>query len=421
MSEKNVFDVVVVSAFGRGHWIAAELQREKMRVLLLDVTSRLGLWPVEDQAGPFGVFRSEKFPQTAVERWTQDDPVEMLENGFTVWTEAGPLELKGPLTRLHLEKMGGVEAWTEVLAHGGRLPSTSRPFEKSWLGALAQQLAATVYRPSARALGGGRALPLMAPFGVRFATRQGLSRNLDWLRSLGVVASEKSELVDFSFHGRRRLSGAECKGEIAGLVRFEQLVWCLTGAETRDLSEKLVEHLYPGGVVDASWCWLRYRLKVKPCPELAVLPLHSVWIDELGAPWTHANLMVVQKTALVEGLDAWIRLPALQRFNRDYLHEHGQRVISFFRRRLPLAEPEIQSYPQEASYTSSELGQPRFPLWDEALPPTRGRRSLENGHFDSPENHENHSLDAEFDAQKELRDRLVRWWKAQLAKKEARP
>lgn len=421
MSEGNNFDVVVVSAFGRGHWLAAELQREKMRVLLLDVTSRLGNWPVEDQTGPFGVFRFERFPESHQERWIHDDPVESLANGFTVWAEGGPLEMKGPLTRLHLERMGWQDSWSEAIGHARRPSIPAADFSRAWVVALAQQIAATVYRPSARATLGGRPLPLTAPFGVRFSTRQGHARNLEWLRSRGVVASEKTEILDFSFEGRKRVSGAEVKGELSGLIRFGQLVWCLTGAETQDLSEKLAAHLYSGTVPEPDWCWLRYRLKVQASPEVELLPLHSVWIDELGAPWTHANLVVIQKTRSPESVDAWVRLPALQRFNKDYLHEHGLRVRTFVRRRLPLSEAEIQSYPQEATYTSKDLGQPRFPIWSEANPPARARRSLENGHFDSPENHDNHSLDAEYDSQKDLRDRLVRWWKVLTAKKEATP
>lgn len=416
------FDVLVVSAFGRGHWIAAELARERMRVLLLDVTTRLGNWPVEDQSGPFGVFRYEGFSPSYLERWTQDDPVEMLENGLTVWPPGGPIELKGPLTRLHLQKMGWPEGWTEPLAHARRVGSASPEiFHKTWIASLAYQLAATVYRPSALAMSGGRPLPVFASFGVRFPSRHGLMRNLDWLRSLGVTVSDRSELVDLSFSEKKQISGVELKGEMSGLVRFNQLVWCLTGGETGDLSAKLVRHLYPGGVVEASWCWIRYRLKVQPTPDVSTIPLHSVWIREIGAPWTHGNLMVVQKTPSPEGLDAWVRLPVLQRFNRDYLEEQGRRILSLVNERLPLASAEIQSYPQEATYPPGELGQPRFPVWDEGTAPSKGRRSFENARFDSPEDHMNYSLDCEYDAQKTLVAGLLDWWRQLNAQKEAQP
>lgn len=419
--DPNQYDAVIVSAFGRGHWLAAELQRERLRVLLLDVTSRLGVWPVEDGEGPFGVARLERFSESFLERLNHDDPVETVETGWTFWLPEGPIEFKGPLTRFHAEKLGLPPAWLEALSKGERYGDETafeRDFPGHWLQGFAQQLGATRYRPSALALAGGRPLPLTANFGVKFASRQGLASNLDWLRQKGVTVSDRTEVLDVAFLSRKEVSGLELKGEFSGLVRSAGFLWTLTGGETHFLSPKLAEHLYPKGLIEPSWCWVRYRLLARVHPELERLPLHTVLIEDPEKPWAHSNVLILMKTPAEGRLDGWIRIPAGQRFNRDYLVEHGRRLVETLSRRLPLSHPEIQSLPQEGSYTFQELGPPRVPIWDAGDNPESGRRDAVNVFFESPENRENHSLDSEFDQQKALRDRVVAWWKNRLIRQQ---
>ncbi|MBX2986414.1 MAG: hypothetical protein KF802_00825 [Bdellovibrionaceae bacterium] len=416
--EMKTHDVLVVSAFGRGHWLAAELHQQRMKVLLLDVTAKLGVWPAEDSEGPFGVFRLERYSPSFQARLAHDDQIEEIESGFTIWPPEGVMEFKGPLTRFHWMRQGFPREWLEQLGRGETPSDVRRDADlmSVWPLALAHQLAATRYRPAASALQSRRALPLTANFGLRFATRQGLSKNLQWLADQGVECSDRTEILDLSFRGRGEVSGAELSGARSGLVHFDQMIWTLTGAETAFLSEKLAGHLYPGGFTAPSWCWLRYRLTVQSCPEVQRLPLQVVMVDDLESPWTHQNLMIVQKTPSEERLDVWVRLPAIQRFNRDYLAEYGRRILKTFAKRLPTSNPEIQSLPQEASYTSQELGEPRLPLWEAGSHPERGRRKASNLHFESPENRETHGIDEEFDHQSLLRDRLVRWWQIQQQK-----
>lgn len=419
--EMNSFDAVIVSAFGRGHWLAAELRRERLKVLLLDVTSRLGVWPVEDGEGPFGIVRVERFSESFLERLTHDDPVETVENGWTLWLPEGPVEFKGPLTRFHAEKLGLPASWLEALAKGERAGDAgpvAADFPKSWLLGFAHQLASTRYRPSARALEGGRPLPLTANFGVKFASRQGLNSSLEWLRQKDVTVSDRTEILDVAFQSRREVSGLELKGEFSGLVRSGCFLWTLTGGETKFLSPKLAEHLYPKGDVEPSWCWVRYRLSARVHPELERLPLHTVLVDDPETPWTHSNVLILMKTPAEGRLDAWIRIPAGQRFNRDYLGEHGRRIVETLSRRLPLSHPDVQSLPQEASYTFQELGPPRVPVWEAEATPEKNRLAAGNVFFENPENRENHTLDSEFDQQRALRDRVMTWWKIRQQKKQ---
>lgn len=419
----NAYDVIVVSVEGRGHWLAAELRKERLTVLLIDVTKSLGVWPPEDREGPFGVFRVEGFAESFLERLAHDDATENVANGFCFWPRSGPLELKGPLTHYQWSRQGFDETWLERLSHGEKpaAASTSDGVLKAWPAALAQQLASTIQRPAYRALEAGRPLPIAATFGVRFATRAGLVKSLDWLRSLDVAVADDLEILDLSFKARREISGLEVKGSRtadgkkaagapSGVITCDQMIWTLTGGETRFLSDRLAEHLYPKGIAEPEWCWVRYRLDVRESAELAVLPLHVVMIDDLESPWTHSNVVVLQKTPSPRALDAWIRIPALQRFNKGYLEEHGRRILTQLGSRLSGIEATVQSLPQEASYTSQELGEPRVPVWAEGSRPDKGRRKAMNLHFENAENRASYGIDEQFDHQRRLRDQILNWW-----------
>lgn len=421
--EDMSFDAVVVSVFGRGHWIASELAREKMKVLLIDLSSKMGPWPAEDGEGPFGVFRLERYSESFTERWINDDPVATVDNGWTLWLDRGPFEFKGPLTRHHFQTQGWPEKWSELFQKGESLGAEkvrageTWDFSKRWLPALAAQAGATRSRLSAKALEGGRPLPIMANFSVRWSTRQGLRKNLDWLVSKGVRTTQQSEILDLAFRSRRELSGLELSGELSGLLRFQRLVWTLGADETAFLSRTLFEKLYPGGRAEADWCWLRFRLQMKESPELSVLPLHAVLIRDIDSPWTHQNLIVLQRTPAARQFDAWMKLPSGQRYHKSYLEEHGRRLLVELGRKLPGGEPEILDLPQEARYTSTDLAGPRFPVWGEGQDPVKGRARFVNVDFESAENRENHSLDCEFDHQKRLIEKLLLWRKNQLAQK----
>ncbi|RYZ83513.1 MAG: hypothetical protein EOP06_19855 [Proteobacteria bacterium] len=84
--------VLIVSAHGRGHWLAAELHREHIPVTVIDVSSKLGVWPPEDLEGPFGFLKSEELTPSQSERVFAEDAYISVDEGFTTWLPDGPLE-----------------------------------------------------------------------------------------------------------------------------------------------------------------------------------------------------------------------------------------------------------------------------------------------------------------------------------------
>lgn len=421
--------VLIVSAYGRGSWLAAELQHENIPVVLIDVTAKLGVWPAEDIEGPFGFFRSEEMKDSQSERIFSEDAFESVDQGFTIWLPDGPLELKSSLTDYRLAKHKQNKEVCNALMSGkanyknlaGIQKWASENFKKSWIMHLAHQWGATTYVPSTRASLSGRALKLMNPFSIRKATRAGQQKSNEWLKDKSVEVYQQTEILDLSFENKKKISGIEIHGGRSGLMHVQQLVWMLSSEESFFVAPKIAKSLFPEGALEPEWCWVRYRLKMSGCPERDALPLHVLLVDQITSPWTHQNLMVVQRTASDDQFDIWIRIPNVQRFNKEYLRIRGEKLMEILGKRMPLVLPEIQSYPQEFYYTYSQIGPSSFPVYGQGGEGRRRKIGFSNVYLDSPETWKNFSWDEQFESQSLIRDSLRKWWKLLQQKKEKEP
>lgn len=402
----------IVSAFGRGHWLAAHLQKQGIETTLLDVSAQLGQWPAEICEGPFGLLKSDQLDELMLASLNSGDLWQELPEGFSLWTQKEVFDFKGPLIRFKLEKMGLSSEMQEALLAGQTSKAMqSLEFQKQWLPALLTQLSSTYYLPSIQALSKNSEIPgVGANYSVRYSTRQGHEKSLHWLSSMGVRVLSQSELVDLAHLNKKSLAGAELRGEQQGVYRFEQLVWGLTSEETYFLNEKVAKQIFTQQN-ESVWCWLRYRIHIGPCIERDLLPLSSVLLEDEMAPWTHENMMILQRTVLPEQFDIWLRLPTVQRFNKDYLTQRGGEIVRTMRGRLTSseasAEIKIQTYPQEYYYTYAQLGAPRFPLFDSFI---GGGVKMTNLHFLSPETWRHYGAHFMSMAEKELSSGITKWW-----------
>ncbi len=417
--------VTLVSAFGRGHWLAAALAKEGLKVTLIDVSSRLGVWPSEDVEGPFGFFRNDRITPLQTERIFSEDPFEEVSNGFTLMLKEGPIEFKSPLTGFYFDREKWSQSVFNLMAPGNANEVSQHPqvynainsknFMNQWVVHFSHQWASTTYVPSARAARHGKALSLLSSFYVRNATRKGLDNSLAWLQDKNVEVLKQSEIKDFSFGSGKTISGLELLGEKQGLFRTDQLVWMLTSEESYYINEKVAKYLY-GAALEPEWCWVRYRVKLADCSERNSLPLHIVHMRDLHSPWTHENMLVLQRTALADQFDAWIRIPNVQRFNKEYLTHRGEAMCAMISEKITSSAPQIHTYPQEYYYTYSQLGASRFPVFAEVSSVPRGRSLFGNLYLDGPEVWTQYAWDVMFEKQDSIRVEIANWWKLGLQK-----
>ncbi len=418
-------DVFIVSAFGRGDWLAVELKKSGMSVAFIDVSAQLGNWPVEDITGPFGLFMLERYHQSYLEYISQIGNFSAVESGFTVWTSDGPIEMKSPVTAYRFSQMGLHPQVRDFLSHyetfdlKNKKALQNESFQRVWPLNLAHQLGSTTYMSNRTALEGDSSLPINQSFLVNRPGRDVFERSLKWVESHGIKVFTGGKIVDIAILGRHALAGVEIQGPQAGFFKFDNLVSCISSEETYFIDERLGKKLFPQGAMECHWSWMRFRLKVENCGEISSLPQHLCWITDVMEPWTHENLCLLQKTALLENLDAWVRVPTVQRFNKDYLTNLGARILRNFEEKIPLSKPEILTYPQAYYYTYKDLGPPRFPVYLAEDSASRRSRFFKNFFRDGFEVWNQFSLDHQFDAQIQLRNKIVdQWQQLQIKKKE---
>lgn len=417
--------LVMVSAFGRGNWLATELASLDFDVHLIDVTEGLGRWAPEDWEGPFGYFETDEILQTQRTRLDEEDYSEVVDDGFVLWLKSGPLDLRGSHSQYLLESREVPPEVQEYIASYDRLSEKRKSelkkfmrgcgFNQIWFAALAHTLGCPVVSFDLDAINHGRPLPLFAPALVRRVSRRGSEKSLMWVESKGVKVYQKAKLKDISIFGKNIL-GIEIESAWSGVLNADQFVLALNSMECQYLSSKIGLQLFSGGPLKPEWVWLRYRLNLQANEVSETLPLKFVLIEDLALPWTHHNLQLIQKTVTREAYDIWVRAPEAMRFQKNYLEELGQKIIETLSSRVPGSTPIMVDMPQDYLYGEQQLGPARFGVYSADRLHKLKRPNLINTHFDSSEQWEMLDWNGQFQHQRKIFYK-IKLWKAQYDRK----
>ena len=411
------YDVAVVSCFDRAYWLASELQGRGLRVCFIDLTDEMGLWPPEDIEGPFGYFAQEKMPASYLKIVDRLTTLRSQSWGMCVWAGSknfqrlGPIQMKSPVFRDQMQ-MQQIK-----IPDGSDL--TNAPFAENWLKLFCQQFGAlAVCRQGESVSSLTNQYPMNATkeFMMRSPVRSDYQKLKQELVHQGVHFISGSEIVDLSFSSNSSIGGIELQKNNSGLMKFDELVWCLNSEETKFLNKKVFQHLF-AEVIDPVWSWVRYRIKMNPCFELSHLPEHFVMIGEVFEPWTHANYMIVQRTSAAEQMDFWLKIPSLQRFNKSYLRYREEQVKNVISERLPLSQPEILSYPQEYFYTADELGPSLYSEYDFQSHGRSPQKQFRNVHFIQSIQQQRYSLYERYLLERNILDHVVKNWEVKMEQK----
>lgn len=414
MSLENQFDVIVVAKFFQGPWLAAELQKKNFKVLLIDLSSHLGAWTPEDVEGPFGHFKTDSFKQSYLEKRNNEEVDHEVENGFTIWRKSGPLEFKGPLSGFYLENLGLDQKTAELFTRTTRAEKINQEdylqhYDRFWPLSLSQQLAATRFMSLQQSFQMASGLPFQSPFFIRWPSRNSLEKSMQWLKTMNVRTTTTTNIIDLSLGPGKTIQGVELKGELSGLVKSENLIWCLTSEETYFYNSLIGQEIFPQGSLECQWSWLRYRLKYESNDRTHALPLHFCTVENESLSMTHENLILWQKTASSELIDAWVRLPSVQRFNKSYLAKHGEKIKNILQQRVEMPSVEVHSFPQEYYYTYHQMGPSQHPMYSKEADSQKRRKSgYKNISLYSNETVEHYSDEFFQSAQQGIIDQLIR-------------
>jgi hypothetical protein len=394
---EELADVVIVSIFGRGNWLASELATRGWRVTLVDVSSRMGAWEPEDYEGPFGLLEDANLLATQKARLMDDGDTVVAPNGFTFWLPDGPFEGKSELTTFQLEQ----RSIPKVVENYLRKATSSRteaeslrpavralPFSANWLAQFAHQFASTVHVENYRCLEVGRPAPLFSPLLMRHATRVGHQRGLKNTLSSGASVRANAGVRDIRLVGNT-VDAVEVEDDRAGIERGRAFVWMLSGEESLRFPTSVHATLFPNGAMGPDWYWTRFQVRLGGKASAAMIPPWFVTTRDRLLPWTHANLMIVRTRKPVSDIDdevdVWMRIPLWARFDFKYLQTIRDEMEAVLAERIPQSAPVTTVMPLEAQVSREKLGPPRHPVYNQnSFARTQPLRA-KNLFFDSPD------------------------------------
>jgi len=411
-----VKQVALVSAFGRGNWLASELKSMGYSVHLLDVTSNLGRWTPEDREGPFGFYHTKDLRASQLERIVEEDYLDEVKQGLTLLLKRGPLELKSQLNFFWLENLNVSQELRNYVFSYASLSSekrkkllaevTGKPFAETWFLNLAHQLASNVYKSNEESYQYGEPTPCFSTLSVRRASRRGYDKSLEWCESKGISVYRKASIKDISID-KKHCIDIEYQSEKSGALTCDHYIWMLSSEETEYLNPKISRELFPSGVLKSEWTWTRYRFNFSEGSYLQSLPQYFVIIEDLNLPWTHENLCIVEQTVKETVFDIWVRIPTIHRFQKSYIEELSEKVSRLITDKLPYSSPQLLDPPQEYLYNFNELGPGVFPVYNDEEFEAFKPRSIKNMFFNGPEKYSQFTWNNIFKSQEKILDYFV--------------
>jgi hypothetical protein len=385
-------DLVIVSAFGRGNWLATELAGRGWKVSLVDVSEKLGEGEPEDAEGPFGLFDS---PDLLPSQKNFFSDAQVLRSGFTVWLPEGPLECRSELTEFQLKARGLAPMLESYLRRplsarreAGRERGSLRKqdYKSVWLAHLAHQVTSPLMNENQIALNSGEPAPLFSTFAIRHGERTGWKNGLRACEEKGVKVFASAGLNSVRMHGRgldtveildsvpNNQINNQLSGQLSGqsntqsrTIGARTFVWMLSSAETEQLSPAVSRHLYPQGPISEDWFWARYQVELGGKVFDEQIPAHVALISDLFLPWTHANLLILRKrarsttaTRSKTAIDVWLRLPTFARGELNYFTKIKSEIERALAAKIPFAEPHVVKVPLQTT------GPVRFPIFEQA-------------------------------------------------------
>lgn len=312
---KPLYDVVLVSAFGRLEPLAIELVQRGMDVALLDVTKAFSSLDWRDINGPFPmVTPSPAFPSHM--DWLVARSSTELDRGFSLWLRGGPLELRGPMGTFYSDKNLEVGLLRDYLAK--RLQSKSNSifskmyrdleFKENWLIHLSHALTQNQMTLHCRSALQGQAFPLNQSVQLLRLTKESLGELRGAAINSGVDYFDQTELTGIQTNGRYL---DEIQADHRLKLRAPFFVWGLNQEESYSLNPALFPQMFnQSKPVLSDWVWRRLELKTSE-EIFQAMPDSFLMIQNPEWSWTNENFVLFKKDSDGEW-DLWLRTP------RDY-------------------------------------------------------------------------------------------------------
>lgn len=391
----KVRDIVIVSAFDRGSWLALELSKKFENVCIIDVSDSLGRWTPEDWEGPFGYFHTQYQENSSFAVWAEGESVRQSRKGISFWLKEGPLELKGPLYKFKRQKLEISEYLEDYITNFKETDKNTlkskqesilnTEFKSTWLAHMSHQLAGNVWRENYDAISPTPPLPLFSKHSFKTPSHSSRIDRLTKLSDMGVEVWKNSKILDLIVE-KKDFQGIEVKsGGASAIIQSKNWIWMLSSEESQWLNSSMTDVLFNSAVLEPEWVWVRYRLKWEKNLAIQSIPSQFIFIKNLNLPWGHENLVYCNQGIRDNEWDCWIRIPRRERFRKDYLEMTKNKLVNEFYKRVPTLKLASEEFPQEYKYSYDELGPARFPIFNGNDFKKLIRNDFDNLIWDGPE------------------------------------
>jgi len=417
-------DVVIVSIFGRGAWLAKRLRKTGMQVSWIDLTSCLGSCSSEDWVGPFAFFKPSYALEDAADYFSDNSQYEDVSQGLSVWTASAPLELRGAVAQHqwtsrfglagdldHLKKLND----HSVLEKGVWKNLVSRPIEDNWVFRFLLTADAISVREFKDMLEPMACLPLAASIQHRHSSKDFVNQVQENLRKEDVNVIVSNKLLDLSLHGRF-LDGVEIQADRSGVVLGKNFVLCLSSWELDFILSKGVRSVYTS-FIEPKWVWTRFRVRFDKGECHRDLPSYIWIVNDEAQDFTRENFMIVESSDRAEDYDVWVRLPCSQRVQRGYHERMAEMIVRNLESRIPASEVSVIEMPMESRKDLSELGPSLFVHYSEADISRDPRTQIRNLYLSQPEVWSQISWLGSLKKDKSILDNLTKWWRTEQQKR----
>ena len=322
-----VFDVLVISAFQRGDWLATTLKEKNLKIAVLDMSYLLEDKGEED---PFGYFLSYEL---------QNSQIHFLESfcktkkeSFQILLKEGPFKAGHQLTDFWLSQSEFQPSWDYLWACSYSSEEEKKRLKKevekssftvSWLSFLSHTLASSVYCDSYEKLQGK---PLLFCDTWCRREKRGRFDDKSFLEKQGVLVLTPKKTLSFFKKGRRK----KIQFDDLGQMEARHLVVSLNHKELEKIGIPL-KTSYESKKPLLLWA----KMSVNSSVWEKEWGDHFLWLLNKEFSWTHENLCVIQN--LGDSLDIWLRLPyAFQETQyKDRLLDTQAQLLRHFESKMP--------------------------------------------------------------------------------------
>ena len=327
-------DVVIVSAWKRGLWLAHQLAQSNNKTAFIDLSS---CWPYveeEDQAGPFGFFLP-KFMNCFQQEWWKSKWTPSLQ-GFSVLSDDVFFHFKENFLSSVYEKRKDYQFVKNYLKNPDL---RSQKFEDHWLVHLAYSMVSSL-ETTMNTLEPQSFSPFFfQDFGLISFSEDNFefeNKNIFYQKRNIFDYRIKKRTEDYLFLNNREI-----------ILKTKKIVWMLNPEETRYFHPMLFSFFFKKKI-KPSFCWHRFSFDFDF--EGYPFPAHFVCASPRHIPWRDEQFIVVKKDVHFKNrLQAWVKLSLQSSLNdsENRFQKTAQKIQGELSKNFPKFKCQIRPIKQD--------------------------------------------------------------------------